>query len=47
MSVEVKCNECENCTGNSCKIYGENAAYAVKMCAKCNFKNYKKIHVKR
>ena len=39
---EVKCNECVNCTGSSCKKYGSNANAAVKACAADNFKNYKK-----
>ncbi len=39
----VKCNNCKNCTGDSCKIYGKNADTAVKRCINDSFKNYKKI----
>mgnify|MGYP003477915899 CR=1 FL=1 len=40
--IEVKCNECVNCTGDSCRKYGSNANEAVVACANDSFKNYKK-----
>lgn len=40
--IEVNCNECSNCTGNSCKKYGVDPNEAVKSCAANGFKNYKK-----
>lgn len=40
--IEVNCNKCVNCTGDSCKKYGSNADKAVRACADDNFKNYKK-----
>ena len=43
--IEIRCNECVNCTGNSCKKYGNNANSAVKACAGDSFKNYKKKKV--
>ena len=43
MTIEIDCRKCKNCTGNSCKIYGDNADVAVKECANDNFKNYKEL----
>lgn len=39
--IEIKCLECINCTGNSCRVYGPDANKAVKCCADDSFKNYK------
>lgn len=39
--VEVDCRKCENCTGHSCKQYGENADESVTRCENDGFKNYK------
>lgn len=39
--LEVGCRQCENCTGHSCKQYGENADESVTRCANDEFKNYK------
>ena len=44
MKIKIDCRICENCTGNSCKIYGDNADVAVKNCVKDNFNNYKKLN---
>lgn len=41
MYLEVDCRQCENCTGNSCICYGNDANVATDKCAKDNFKNYK------
>lgn len=38
---EVECRKCKNCTGYSCKKYGDKADEAVRKCAEDNFKNYK------
>ena len=40
--IEVDCRKCKNCTGYSCKIYGNDANKAVKDCANDCFLNYKK-----
>ena len=39
--IEIKCLDCRNCTGDSCKVYGSNADKAVKSCADDSFRNYK------
>ena len=39
--IEVECLKCENCTGYSCKQYGNDADIAVQKCADDNFKNYR------
>lgn len=41
--IEVDCRKCKNCTGYSCKVYGNNADVAVKKCANDNFNNYKEL----
>lgn len=38
--LEINCNKCLNCTGESCKVYGDNPNEAVELCAKDGFKNY-------
>ncbi len=38
--IVVECRKCKNCTGFSCKIYGNDADIAVKKCADDGFKNY-------
>lgn len=40
--IKIDCRKCKNCTGNSCKIYGDKADVAVKECANDSFNNYKK-----
>lgn len=47
MKIEIDCRKCKNCTGNSCKIYGDNADVAVKECANDGFKNYKELEETR
>lgn len=42
MTIEIDCRKCKNCTGYSCKVYGNNADVAVKNCASDGFKNYLK-----
>jgi hypothetical protein len=39
--IEIDCRICENCTGESCKVYGDDADIAVRSCAQDEFKNYK------
>lgn len=39
--IEIKCIDCKNCTGDSCKVYGSDADKAVKSCADDSFRNYK------
>lgn len=39
--IEIKCLECVNCTGDSCKVYGSDVDKAVKSCADNSFRNYK------
>ena len=39
--IEIKCLDCKNCTGDSCKVYGSDADKAVKSCADDSFRNYK------
>lgn len=38
--IEVDCRRCTNCTGESCRKYGNNPDVATKHCANDNFKNY-------
>ena len=45
--IEIKCLDCKNCTGDSCKVYGSDADKAVKRCADDSFKNYKVRMLKR
>ena len=40
--IEVRCIECKNCTGHSCKKYGSDAKESVTRCANDGFKNYKR-----
>ena len=40
--LEIDCRKCKNCTGNSCKVYGNDANVAVENYASDNFKNYHK-----
>lgn len=40
--LEIDCRKCENCTGNACKLYGENPNAAVSDCAKDEFENYRR-----
>lgn len=44
--IEISCIECKNCTGYSCKKYGEDANESVNRCAKDGFKHYKKRDTK-
>lgn len=39
--MTVYCRLCKNCTGCSCKVYGDNPEIATSNCARDNFKNYK------
>lgn len=38
--IEVDCRRCTNCTGESCRKYGNNPDIAAEHCANDNFKNY-------
>lgn len=38
--LEINCNKCVNCTGERCKIYGDNPNEAVQACANDGFENY-------
>lgn len=40
--IEIDCRECVNCTGHSCKKFGDDAAEAVKKCARTAFRSYRK-----
>lgn len=40
--IEIDCRECANCTGHSCKKFGDDAAEAVKKCANTAFRSYRK-----
>lgn len=39
--IEVDCRKCKNCTGQSCKIYGDDADEATRLCAEDGFRFYK------
>ena len=39
--MTVDCRKCKNCTGVSCKVYGDNPELAFMECATTDFKNYK------
>lgn len=44
--IEIRCNDCRNCTGYSCKKYGSDAKESVTRCANDGFKNYKRKRIK-
>ena len=43
--IEIDCRECANCTGHSCKKFGDDAAEAVKKCASTAFRSYRKRQI--
>lgn len=38
--IKIDCRKCKNCTGESCKVYGNNPNVATSKCAKNGFRDY-------
>ena len=38
--IRVDCRRCMNCTGEECKLYGDDPVKAAKNCAHDHFVNY-------
>lgn len=38
--IRVNCRRCRNCTGEECKLYGDDPVKAAKNCAHDGFVNY-------
>lgn len=38
--IEVNCNRCINCTGQECKLYGDDPVKAAQCCAHDHFTGY-------
>lgn len=39
--IEVDCNNCGNCNGMTCLVYGPDAEKSVRQCAESGFRYYK------